>query len=278
MSTALKNKKVRVMPITRSGGWLKPEHDGGFMYTGTKATYCVPINPNNGRLIDPLKDLTAEEKKDLADRLAISLEDLNINKVGDDNFWAGREVKLDKMETILDLSDPNDFINYAILKANSQFIAPSYDQRLGLGTYRFALVDEEDRAAAKRKTTDDKKEAYKELGKLEVSETKLRNFFKVYGKKVPADATKDWLIAEIDLVIEDDLKGFLAIVKDTHFDNKILLAEAVAVKALVKKGNNTYELPGGLNIGVAEKAIDWLYNPEHSEEFLVIKERIKAAK
>ncbi len=275
MSTALKNKKIRVMPITRNGGWLKPGHDGEFMYTGTQATFCVPINADNGRVVDPIKDLSKEERESLAKELSLSVDDLNVYNNMKDNYWLGKYVKLDKSSSLLDLSNPHDLVNYFILKSNSETVAPSFEERLNKGTYRFALVDEEAQVVEKRKSTDNKKEAYKHLGKLESSDTKLRDFFKVYGKKVPADVTRDWMVTEVDKIIDNDVKGFLAVVGDYHYEDKILVSDAVNSRALIKNSNNTYELPGGQILGTIDKTIEFLLDPKNSQILLTVKGRIE---
>jgi len=276
MSIALKNKKIRITPITRQGGWLKPGHDGHFMYTGTTCKLCVPQSAETHKLVDPLKELTEEEKVKLAKLMAIEVEEFNI--YAKNNYWIGYEVKRDKEDSILDLSNPKDLIDYYVLKSNSDIVAPTASEKYEKGTYRFALVDLDEEVVEKRKSSDKKKEAYKALGKMENSDTRLRNFFKVYGtKRVPADATKDWMVAEIDNIIETDITGFLAIVEDSKYDDKILISEALDVKALFKTSKGLYELPGGKIIGTLDETIDFLRDGKNSDILLTIKARIEAS-
>ena len=280
MSTALKNKTIKVMPIEgRNTTWDKPDKNGTRMDINPTFSICVPTSINNGKLVDPLKELTTEEKSDLASKISVSVEDFNVYGNNARNYWLGKEVKLFVTQPCsLNLSDPYDFINYCILKSNSDTIAPSYDERYNKGTYKFALVDEEEQVIEKRKTTDKKKEAYKYLGKMESSDTKLRNFFKVYGRTIPANATRDWMSVEIDKIIDEDINGFLAIVEDKNYEEKIEISEAVASKALVKNSNNTYELPGGQILGTLDKTIDFLKDSKNSDVLLTIRSRIQASK
>lgn len=276
MSTALKNKKIRITPISRIGGWLKPGHDGHFMYTGTNKEYCVPMDANTGKLVDPLEGLTEEELDDLAKKMATTKEEFNI--YSKNSYWNGYGVKLNKDEKILDLSKPKDFLDYKLLLSNKDFISPSFAERFDKGTYSFALSDMDEEIVEKRKSSDKKKEAYKALGKMENSDTRLRNFFKVYGKRVSADASKDWMVGEIDTIIENDINRFLEIVEDINYDSKIEIAEAVDARALVLKANNTYELPGGENIGSIDKAIEYLKEPKNSDTLMIIRSRINSSK
>ena len=276
MSTALRNKKVRITPISRPGGWLKPGHDGHFMYTGTFVKLCVPMNATTGKLVDPLEDLTDEEKRQLALKMAIEVEEFNI--YSKNNYWIGYEVKRDKEDSLLDLSNPKDLIDYYVLKSNSDTVAPNFTDKYNKGTYRFALVDTDDEIVEKRKVSDKKSQAYRALGKMENSDTRLRNFFKVYGtKKVPADASKDWMVAEIDTIISNDITGFLAIVEDSKYDDKIQIAEAVEVKALYKTSKGTYELPGGKILGTLDETIDFLRDSKNSDVLRTIRARIEAS-
>lgn len=45
----------------------------------------------------------------------------------EDNYWDNYQVRLGKGETPLNLSNPNDYINYKVLLANRDFIAPSLE-------------------------------------------------------------------------------------------------------------------------------------------------------
>jgi len=275
MSTALKNKKVRVMPVTRNGGWLKPGHDGHFMYTGVDATFCVPIRQDNGKLVDPLKDFNEEEKRELAKNLAVDVDSFNIfNK---NNYWLGKEVKLDKNSEILDLKDPGDVVKYVILKANEDSIAPSFSSRFDKGTYRFCLSDLEEETIEKRNKADKKKTAYMAFGKMQVSDTRLKNFFKVYGKRVQSDASIDWMVGQVDSIIENDLDGFLAIVEDPNYEMKLLISEAIDARAIIKKGLE-YELPGGESLGNLDETIAKLNNVKYQDVLMTINARIEASK
>jgi hypothetical protein len=40
----LTDKKVKVVPVYRNGGWLPQGHDGEFMFTGTVCEFDLPIS------------------------------------------------------------------------------------------------------------------------------------------------------------------------------------------------------------------------------------------
>lgn len=277
MLTKFQNKKIKVSPIRRSGSWLKPGHDGDFAYTGTKIKLVVKPDINTGKLPDPLKDLSTEEKAEIAKVFSKKVEDLNPYKT-ENNFWESYEVSLDKNIRILNLNDPKDLLDYFVLKTNTNLVAPNLNEKFNKGTYRFVLIDEDEEVIEKRKASDKKKEAYKYFGKLESSEGKLRNFLRLYGKKVPTDANKDWLVGQVDTVIEENIDGLLAIMEDANYDIKLEIQDAVECGALVKRMNNTYELPGGEFIGNLNDAIQFFKSPKNSEQVLVIRSRIETSK
>ena len=55
----LTDKKVKVVPVYRNGGWLPQGHDGEFMFTGTVCEFDLPISMKTGRLVNIL---TKEEQ------------------------------------------------------------------------------------------------------------------------------------------------------------------------------------------------------------------------
>lgn len=287
--TALKaGKKVMVKPIRRPGGWLKDSHDGAFMYTGTAVTLQVPSDATTGELVDPLEDLTDAQKEDLAKRLSMSADDFNIYRA-EKNFWKGYvtpnkewkkpfEVKLSKEVKYLDLGKPMDFLAYKVLLANRNLVAPSPEKQFDNGTYRFVLIDEAEETTKRGESVNKKKEAYRKLDELEQSEKKMRDFFKVYGLRVPKDATKDWMITELDKLIENSIDKFLEISTDVNYDEKILIADAIEARALVLKGRDLYATFEGTEIGNLEQTISYLKNPKNSKLRMTIEAQIKNSK
>lgn len=271
----LLTKKVRVVPVRRPGGWLPSGHDGDFMYTGT--TFKIGVPKKNGLFVDPLKDLSAAEIEFIAERLNRKPADFNI--YSNTSFWATFEVKLDKNVTILDLSQPIDYLRWKVLLTNSDLIAPSGSQKHEKGTYRFAVIDDDEEVIEKVKKADKKKEAYKELGKMEASDTRLRDFLRVYGISFPLSTTKDWMVAKIEEIIDNNIDEFLTITRDSKFEQKLFVSKALDTKALVKTGKTSYALPGGEEIGrTLEDTINYLFDPKNSDIFYTVKARIEAGK
>lgn len=230
----IRSGKVKVEPIKRSSDWLPPESDSAFMNTGAKIEYVVPRWQRTGQLIDPLEDLTEEQRERVAKELGYkSAEDLNINKKERENFWMNRSVYLDKNGKFLDLSNIGDFISYKILEVNLDTIAHSYDTRFNKGTYKFALVFEEEEAKLKNTKVDAKKDAYMLFGKIDGSAKKMSDFMWIYyltdkeAKRLPNNPSIDFLRGEIGRIIEEKTGTFLSIMTDPEFETKVLIQKAI---------------------------------------------------
>jgi len=277
MST-LRQKRIKVAPIKRQGGWLSvinADHDGGFMYTGAKDRYCLPYDVRKRALANPFE--SEEEREALEKELDLASGTLNIYKKGD-NYWHKFEVKLGKEGVLLELINPEDYLRYIMLKANTTRIAPSHADRFELGTYKFALVDEDVEDIERAKKAHTIKDAYKKMGQMEDSTDTMINFLTVYGKNPGKSPGRDFLITQLDKLIENDLEGFMSLANDSDFEYKLIVEKAVQLGAIARPSKTRYELPGGDAIGNSMKeTIEYLKNPLNQENYVLIKNRIDSA-
>lgn len=274
-SSILLNKRVDVKPIIRNNSWLGKGHDGEFMYTGTFKGFCVPMDKNTGQLKHFLNKEEQKffEKEMQLEEGALSFYDKN------NEFWSRFVVKLDKNGITLDLNNVLDNLKWRMLLANNRKIAPSAETRFELPTYEFMIVDRDYEVEERVKKSSKIKEAYRAFGKLEVSETKMKDFLRVYGKRPSPNATREFLISEIDRIIEADTEGFLSITEDQNYELKLFIEDALDAKALIKSGKTGYALPGGDIIGTSQAAaITWLKDPRNSEEKLTIQAKVDKLK
>jgi hypothetical protein len=273
MVNPLINKIIKVEPVYREGQWLPKGHDGEFMYTTAVRSYVLPKSLDTGQYI---KILSEDEQRFFEDKLHLEKGTLSFYKK-DNEFWESKQmsVRIDKNGIKLDLADPLDNLKWRILKANVREIAHSPAERFNMPTYKFMLVDTDYEVEEKATKSDKKKLAYTEFGKLQASETKMRNFLRVYGRKAAPNATREFLVATIDTILEQELNKFLEIVQDKSFEAKIFIDDAIEAKAIVRKGKTGYALPGGDLIGnTLEQTIEWINDPANSTEVLTIKARI----
>ncbi len=271
----LTDKTVRVVPVIRSGGWLKDGHDGEFMFTGCKVEIDLPIDRRSGRLVSIL---TREEQAFFEKELFLNEGDLSIYKK-EDNYWHSFRVRLDKEDDTLNLADPIDNLKWRILMV-SPICAPSWEERHKSGEFQWALVDADVQTQEKVKKANRRKDAYRFLGKIEGDAEKMRNVLRLYGDTPAPDASKGFMVGKIDEIIEDDrtLEKLLGIINDPHFDTKLFIDDAIQAGAIFKKGTR-YSLPGGDKIGgTLLETIDYLNDKANQDVRLKIKTQIELNK
>lgn len=275
-SFTLPNKKVKVQPIKRKGGWLNelhPDHEANFLVANAKIKYAAPTI-GDGRVANPL---TKEERVYLEKVLD---EDLNPLKK-ENNFWTTRFAILDRGMRVLDLSNPLDYIDYKILLMQKDRIAPSGDDKYKKGTYKYYIDDLEYEDKAKYKGVQAKKEAYKFFGKLEQKgKSAYVDFLNVYyqnqpGKKADMTISEEKLVATIDGLIEEETDRFLTVCSDAEYENKLFIIKALKIKAIIVESSK-YHLPTGEIIANSiDDLVLWLKDGNNNEEYLQIQARIE---
>jgi hypothetical protein len=268
-------EKIVVAPIMRQRNPLitDPEHEAYFLFGTATNTYCLPLD-RQGNLVDPF--LSLEEKTWLERELDL---DLNHHK-RENNYFKLHKVRLGKEKRTLDLSNPKDYLDYIILRANKKTIAPDGASSLKLATYKYALEKESFREETIAKKADVEIECFMALGKIKDDNTKMANLLKVYGKKVSPQSKSSFLISELRKIITEDPKEFLEVVNNQEdYEIKLLIAEGIEAGAIIKKGRK-YFLPGGDHlcgegeVPVLQTVIDYLQSPAQQDLLLGIKARI----
>ena len=246
----IRSGRVKLMPIRRTSDWLPENSDSAFMNTGAKVEYVVPRLQRSGQLIDPLADLTDEQKDKVARELGMNNgTDLSVMKEEKSNYWINRAVILDKNGMFLNLSNVGDFITYKILEVNLEYIAPSYEERYMKGTYKFALVFEEEEEKIKNLKIDVKKEAYMMFGKIDGSVKKLSDFLWIYyltdkeGKRLPNNPSLEYLRGEVGRLIDERPGEFLSIMTDNNFETKALIQRSINI-GLIQRDGMTFKVFG----------------------------------
>ena len=114
----LKNKTVIVRFLPKEGSITDKHHVlfGGMAETAVK-TFTVPVIASTNTLKNVL---TNDEKAYFENLLGVNLSVHNKK----DNYWENFKVRLIKSDNYLDLSNPEDYIKYKVLLANSNFICP----------------------------------------------------------------------------------------------------------------------------------------------------------
>ncbi len=203
-------------------------------------------------------------------------ESFNIHLKGQDNFWHRFEVTLTRNGDTFDLGRPAEFLRWCVLRSDIDNIAPSWDERLNKGTYQFALVEEDEESRSKIDKADKMKESWKLYGRLETSESKMRDFLFVYylefrdANKPPKQATPQWLKEQIIDIIENKTDRFLKLAQDPQYEIKLLVKKAVDTGVITIE-NKKYSVPDNEEpIGNLTQLIKYLDDDRNQEERLRI--------
>lgn len=206
---------------------------------GAVLTLCVPVlrSTNSYKNI-----LTNDEKNYLEEALGLDSNALSVyNKVN--NYWDNYRVSIPKEGLRLDLSDPEDYIKYKVLLANSDIIAPSVQERINRpkATYQFELVNETEETSLENMKMDATMACYKEFGKIDSDVDTMRVLVELLDARPYAQNTKaDFFRSRINLLIQADPRAFLASITDPMLHTKVIIRRATELGQLKKRGDYYY--------------------------------------
>lgn len=252
MSSPLVKEKVMVKLIKRSGSWLEQidkNHDGANLWSEAKITFTgVPYNIAQGRHIDPL---TLEERLWFESKESgLGLEPNEMSVLKKTNFWTSFTVSLTRNGSTVDKGDVMGYLKWKYLQCLPQ-VAPSWEKRFDSATYKFALVGEDQVFIERAKKSDLNKAAHRFFGKIDHSPEKMALFLTMYqvrhnirGKIIPNNASREFLVAEIDKLIEQNISGFLEVAEDPDYTSKEFIHNSVKAGHIIKKGKAQYSILG----------------------------------
>jgi hypothetical protein len=283
----LRNVKVKVRHINKQTGLVSnPKHVlyGGMAETALRVL-TVPMTASGRYAVI----MTDEERECIENALGLPYNALNPYAIND-NFWDDdkedgiNQVTLTKQDTILDLSNPEDFIKYKILLANKNLVAPSLAalQTTPKASYQFVIVEDGEEAKTAKSNMNATMECYKEYGKFEDDIDKLRFIIETMdGRPTSPNSKLEFLQAKINELIQSNAKTFLSIIKDKYVDFKVIIKKAVDAGIIANragffyiKADNTAlcELNEEPNLVFAAK---YLANPRHQDVLFTIQAKLK---
>lgn len=243
----LRNERIIIRYIPKTNGiWgNNPKHvlAGGMAESAVK-TFVVP-RLTSGLLVDVL---TKNEKNYLEYIMGLEPNALSIYKKVD-NFWDDsnsqgvNKVRLTKQDTFLNLADPEDYIRYKILLANSNFIAPSLQdlQDKPKASYQFVIIAEGEENKQAKIGMSTTMQCYKEYGKIEDDINTLRTIIEIIDGRPTAPTVKiDFLQTKINEIIQSNPKMFLKVVSDPYLSVKTLIKRSIEAGLISARGNYLY--------------------------------------
>ena len=277
----LKKEKIYVRWIPKDDGLPKNHVLSGGKADGTYVYFVVPTLRSTGQYKNIL---TNAEKDYLEEVLGLDYNALSVYKK-ENNYWDNYKVRIDdaKVGLHLDLSDPEDYIKYKVLLANSDFVAPSVQERIDRfkNTYQFEMVRESEEDAIETNRMDAKMQSYKEFGKIENDQDTMRVLVELLdGRPYAANEKAVFLKSRISNLIDSDPKKFLAAITDPYLHAKVLIRRGTEIGVLTKRGDYYYlksdnsplcESGEDPTLSVAAK---YLNSPSHSDIKFILESEV----
>lgn len=282
MVNPLRAEKVRVQFVPKKGGPMgdDPKHVcAGGMAEGATRSYCLPLL-SNGNYKNPL---TGAEKTFLEQALNMDYNALSIYG----NFWDSYNVIVGKEGITLDLSNPNDYLKYKVLLANSDLIAPSVEtmQDRPKATYQFVLIHDNEESAMENAKMTATMASYKEFGKIDHDMDTMRVLVEILDAKPYAASTPmAALTSRINQLIQSDAKAFLRTVTDPMLHTKVIIRRATELGKLSKRGDYYYLRSDNsplCNPGedpTMSVAARWLNQPSHADVKALLESEVDKAR
>ena len=261
------DKWVHVKLIKRKGSWLEDvheHHDGANLWSGSHIGFKgLPFSPIKGRMLDPL---TKEERNWFeSPESGLGLKENDMSVLKESNFWYAFSISVTRNGLSLYLGEVIDYLRYKFLLVQPQ-IAPSWDERFEKADYKFAIVDKEIEDKKRVEERDKKSRANRAFGRMEHSKDKMSDFLNAYysGKKMtPRDASTDFLIAEVDKILEEDIVGFLKVIEDPSYDMKVFIGKCINKGLVFKESKTKYKLVGEDDIFRLSELVEFMKDSEN---------------
>lgn len=237
----LRNEKIYVRFVPKDNGLPKNHVCSGGRVDGASDYFVVPIL----RSTNQYKNILTNAEKDfLEEALGLDYNALSVYKK-ENNYWDNYMVRIDnaKEGIHLDLSDPEDFIKYKVLLANSEYIAPSVQDRIDRpkATYRYEMVRENEEDKLENAKMDATMQSYKEFGKIEDDLDTMRVLVELLDARPYSQNEKAvFLRSRISQLIQADPKKFLSQITDPLLHAKVLIRRGTEVGVLTKRGDYYY--------------------------------------
>jgi hypothetical protein len=281
VSTAfLVDERVTIKYINRSGNGVKDTAHvayGGLFRTA-EISIPAPVLDNQ-----KMKNLLTKEEKDGLEHI---LKGLNLSIYGD--FWKKEAfekgilpIYLGKDETVLDKSDPYDYIKYKVLMA-SPIVAKSLNEVRNKATYRFVMTSEGEELSREKSKVGYKVMAYEAYVAHKNNKAVLRYILRNLGKYTSTNQKLDFLQIETSKLIEKNPSLFVSVAADKQIKVKVLIEECVEVGIVKRKDEKYYDLDGNPlsegNTPTIDVAADYLSSNLGQEMRLALEAKLKNSK
>lgn len=241
LSSCLRKERIVIRHVPKEGGLItNPKHIlyGGMAESAVRY-FTVPILGSSGTYKNVLTD---DEKAFLEEVMGLEYNALSIYKK-ENNYWDNYQVRLSKQDNYLDLSVPDDYIKYKVLKANSDFIADSLEtlQDRPKSTYQFVMIREGEQESKESEKMSATMKCYMEYGRIKENKEILKCIIELIdGRPIASNSKLEFLQGRINTLIQADSKVFLKVITDPFLNTKVLIKKAVEAGIISKRGEHFY--------------------------------------
>ncbi len=237
----LRNEKIYVRWVPKEDKLPKNHVLSGGKADGAYVQFVVPTLRSTGKYKNVL---TNAEKDFLEEALGLEYGALSVYKA-ENNFWDDFKVRIEnaKEGLHLNLNNPEDYIKYKVLLANSDQVAPSVKDRIERykTTYQFEIVSEGEEDSMETAKMDATMQSFREFGKIENDADTMRVLVELLDSRPYSPNEKAvFLKSRISQIIQADPKKFLRQVTDPLLHAKVLLRRGVELGILAKRGDYYY--------------------------------------
>lgn len=236
----LRNERVIVRFVPKENDSITDRKHvafGGLMDNAVRG-FTVPML-SNGTYKNILTD---NEKAYLEELLGLEVNGLSVyNKK--DNYWENFLIRLTKQDTILDLSNPEDYIKYKVLLANKDTVAPSMKvlREARKATYEYVIMEPNEEFSDSRNRVNNTMKCFEEFGAIKDKFDILRCIIEtIDGRPVAANTKIEFLQAKATDLISANPKLFLETITDPLLNTKVIIKKAVEAGIISKRGEYYY--------------------------------------
>tara|TARA_R110000868_G_scaffold245843_2_gene502412 strand:+ start:4673 stop:5545 length:873 start_codon:yes stop_codon:yes gene_type:complete len=272
-------KVMEIVPIAKiKGATSSLQHETATVISGTEQRFSLPVLKTTGRLMQLFEP---EIQAKLEKALGLKEGDMNVTAMRPDQnyFWNYNYVSLDRGGKKFDLSNPIEYIQYAICAAQPKIAKTTAEIQTRKAEFDFFFLDKSEKAASENVSMDIEMDAAYEAKTLSKDYTGMIKFFKVYTGKAPDKAwDKEQLKNAIFKLVKTNPKGFLDIVNDKDYEVKLEISEAIASKVILPEGKGAYRLSwadkGDYLATNKKDLIEWFNDPLNSKTKLQIQAKV----
>ena len=236
----LRNERVIVRFVPKENDSITDRKHvafGGLMDNAVRG-FTVPML-SNGTYKNILTD---NEKAYLEELLGLEVNGLSVyNKK--DNYWENFLIRLTKQDTILDLSNPEDYIKYKVLLANKDTVAPSMKvlREARKATYEYVIMEPNEEFSDSRNRVNNTMKCYEEFGAIKDKFDILKCIIEtIDGRPINANTKIEFLQAKATDLISANPKLFLETITDPLLNTKVIIKKAVEAGIISKRGEYYY--------------------------------------